>query len=307
MNKVIVVLYLILIYYIIQIIVDFYHKKKIKNFVFKPKCEIQNHTMAENYLKNIYTQKIPFTIYQTGKKNTVSLPVYNAIMNTIAVNSEYDHYFYDDSLCIKFLEDNFEPRVLSAYKKLVPGAYKADLFRYCILYINGGVYCDDKFTFILPLRKFIPEDSDFVIFRDIFTGSLQNGFIACTPRNPILKKAIELCIFNIETNNYGESDLDVTGPQLLGRAFNFVIKNKSEIDKKRYILNDLNIDIIGDLKSSDYKVASKQRYLVVDKLKLTNENNVPVICKTAPDYYKHIGIRNRYGFLYMNKAIFRKQ
>ena len=34
------------------------------------------------------------------------------------------------------------PQVRQAYDSLIPGAFKADLFRYCVLLIYGGVYAD---------------------------------------------------------------------------------------------------------------------------------------------------------------------
>ena len=44
-----------------------------------------------------------------------------------------------------FIKSHFSKRVLYAYDKLIPGAFKADLWRYCIIYINGGIYIDIKY------------------------------------------------------------------------------------------------------------------------------------------------------------------
>ena len=45
-------------------------------------------------------------------------------------------------MCREFIKVNFNPLVLKAYDTLIPTAYKADLFRLCVLYINGGIYGD---------------------------------------------------------------------------------------------------------------------------------------------------------------------
>ena len=59
-------------------------------------------------------------------------------------NPEFNVYIYDDEDCRKFLREHFDLKVLDTYNSLIPGAYKADLWRYCILYIYGGIYIDIK-------------------------------------------------------------------------------------------------------------------------------------------------------------------
>lgn len=56
--------------------------------------------------------------------------------------SGWDYRFYTDDLAAKFLSTHFPPEVRQAYDALRPGAFKADLFRYCVLLIHGGVYAD---------------------------------------------------------------------------------------------------------------------------------------------------------------------
>ena len=40
----------------------------------------------------------------------------------------------------QFIQKHFESSVIHAYQQIIPGAYKSDLFRYCYLWVNGGVY-----------------------------------------------------------------------------------------------------------------------------------------------------------------------
>lgn len=56
--------------------------------------------------------------------------------------SGWDYRFYTDEVASKFLETHFPSEVKQAYDALRPGAFKADLFRYCVLLIHGGVYAD---------------------------------------------------------------------------------------------------------------------------------------------------------------------
>jgi mannosyltransferase OCH1-like enzyme len=56
--------------------------------------------------------------------------------------SGWEHRFYRDDQSASFLSTHFPPEVREAYDTLLPGAFKADLFRYCVLLIHGGLYAD---------------------------------------------------------------------------------------------------------------------------------------------------------------------
>ena len=56
--------------------------------------------------------------------------------------SGWEYIFYDDDAAGEFLSLHFPPEVKDAYDSVTPGAFKADLFRYCALLIKGGIYSD---------------------------------------------------------------------------------------------------------------------------------------------------------------------
>jgi mannosyltransferase OCH1-like enzyme len=71
----------------------------------------------------------------------------NDCVNSIKTkNPDFIHHLFDDDDCRNFIKDNFPEDVLYAYDTLIPGAYKADLWCYCILYKKGGIYLDIKFN-----------------------------------------------------------------------------------------------------------------------------------------------------------------
>ena len=86
----------------------------------------------------------------------------------IAANPEFQHYIYDDGMCREFIKKNFNREVLHAYDSLEPDAFKADLWRYAILYINGGVYVDIKYR---------PANS-FKLINIIDKGTLPNTYLS---------------------------------------------------------------------------------------------------------------------------------
>jgi mannosyltransferase OCH1-like enzyme len=44
----------------------------------------------------------------------------------------------------EFMEKFYGGKVNNAYKKIIPNAARADLFRYCLIYEKGGVWLDIK-------------------------------------------------------------------------------------------------------------------------------------------------------------------
>ena len=67
-------------------------------------------------------------------------------------NPEMKIHLYDEADCRAFISVHFDPSVLQAYDALIPCSYKSDLWRYCVLFINGGIYIDIKFECINNFR-----------------------------------------------------------------------------------------------------------------------------------------------------------
>ena len=101
----------------------------------------------------IMTSKIPLTIYQTYNwKDRIPAKVE---ANMLKFAPQYERSIYNDSECAEFIKTHFHSSVLQTYLHL-KGAHRADLFRYAILYINGGVYMDIKTELLTPLIAIIP-------------------------------------------------------------------------------------------------------------------------------------------------------
>ena len=80
---------------------------------------------------------IPRQIFQTWhNKNELPPQVKSNIEKMKELNPEFDHYLFDDDDCLQFIQQHFTQDVVNAFQSLVPGAYKADLWRYCVLYIT---------------------------------------------------------------------------------------------------------------------------------------------------------------------------
>jgi hypothetical protein len=92
------------------------------------------------------------------------------------------------------------------------------LARYCILYKYGGQYFD---TSICPEFK-LEFDNPAILYKPPLewggTKLIDNGvMIFNETQHPLLLKAIQVCIKNIRSKNYGNGSLDITGPGVLGK------------------------------------------------------------------------------------------
>jgi hypothetical protein len=94
--------------------------------------------------------------------------------------SGWEHRFYTDDMMAAFLTTHFPKQVQQAYHDLLPGAFKADLFRYCVLLIHGGLYADIDILLESNLDAAIEPDVGFFIPYDSFVSyfSLTHCFVS---------------------------------------------------------------------------------------------------------------------------------
>jgi mannosyltransferase OCH1-like enzyme len=93
-------------------------------------------------LKTNYNIVIPTNIFQTWHSKLLPPLMAKSILLIKHLNPRFKYFLYDDNECREFIKNNFKSDVLWAYDSLIPGAYKADLWRYCVLFIHGGIYLD---------------------------------------------------------------------------------------------------------------------------------------------------------------------
>jgi hypothetical protein len=127
--------------------------------------------------------------------------------------SGWQYEFYDDDRAAQFLQTHFPPAVFEAYDALLPGAFKADLFRYCVLLIMGGLYADTDVMLESNLDKLIPPSVGFMTPEDIpgmtvgHAHCLWNGFLAAAPGHPFLAQTIQNVVNHVR-NRYTSIDYD---------------------------------------------------------------------------------------------------
>jgi mannosyltransferase OCH1-like enzyme len=217
---------------------------------------------------------IPLYIFQTFYTKQLSPEMQESTNKIKSTNPEFTYILADDNDCYEFIKNNFPPSVSDAYERLIPGAYKADLWRYCVLYIYGGIYLDIKYRPINGFKFINLVDKEHYVLDapngwSIHNYGIYNAFMVCKPLNIILLKCIEQIVKNVQNRFYGTSLLEPTGPLLLGKiysSYNDVIRIDmcfnfaNFVTKKREIILYNNVPILEAYSSyrSEQKKSSKK-------------------------------------------------
>jgi mannosyltransferase OCH1-like enzyme len=188
--------------------------------------------------------------------------------NMRTANPEFRHSIFNEKDCRVFIQLYFDDKVLHAYDSLIPKAYKADLWRYCVLYIHGGIYVDAKMKMVNRFRlvKFIQQE---YFVRDTICSrwGIFNGFIVTRPQNPILGKAIQKIIDNVQQKYYGKTCLSPTGPLML-RPF-FTKKQFQQLPLELYVFD---VNSKGNLRWGISKVPVSMTNMILLKSDDVYEN-----------------------------------
>ncbi len=163
-------------------------------------------------------RQIPRKIFMTWE--TLPPPeMEQKMMSWVAANPSYDFYFYDAADRAAFLKTHFEPAVFAAYDELVPKAYKADLWRYCVLLVEGGVYVDSKCEALLPLDEIIRDCDECCVPHDT-DKFIAIAWLAFRGGHDILVNVISYIVQMVKQYDKSRHPLALTGPAAFSAFFN---------------------------------------------------------------------------------------
>lgn len=200
--------------------------------------------------------KIPKIVHYTFKTNYLPANIVDLINHNKQICPNYEFKFYDDNDVDNFIKTNFNKIVYDAFKNINDklGAMKADFFRYCVLYISGGVYIDIKSKINYPLENIIrPNDICILDFpRNNLERWRRNSptyeqwVLMFSPKHPYLRSMINLMVhyinskFNPKINgirilNTKEKILNITGPDAFSKAIKLYLNANNNIKLHRCI------------------------------------------------------------------------
>ena len=220
-----------------------------------------------SFIQKLITKKknkprvIPMHIVQVWhNKSNLPESVSDSINLIKTHNPDFKHTLFDESECRDFLEKHYPSDVLNAYDKLIPHALKADLWRYCYMYKNGGIYLDAKYYCVNGFKLNLLTDKEYFC-RDVlqsFNG-IYNAILVCKPNNKIMHKCINAVVKNVENNYYGSEGLCSTGPLMMASFF-----TKKQVDG--LILNhEMLNDNIRFIKYNDCRILQYHEHYKKEK------------------------------------------
>lgn len=238
---------------------------------------------------------IPKWIFKTGPMTADALPevMKHIYIDMAQKNPGYQLFYFSDEDCMMYIYDHYGEEYFRAYDNLIPTAYKADFWRYLILFKHGGCYGDFSQVMLASFDSIIEGmDRVFVVDTPESSDALYNAFMCVKPGDDVVRRAIDKTKDNIDRKHYGYNTLDVTGPRVLGRAYCEVVYKNSKsfitigVSGKTKILN--NIEMHGN-----FIVDNDRNPLILKKL--NNHFNI---------VYHDRGVKH-YGQLWHEKKVFK--
>jgi hypothetical protein len=122
-----------------------------------------------------------------------NVPKY-VIDNLLKLNPNYNICLSDDEDCKNFLYKNFSQQHVDCFEFIPHGPIKADFWRVCKLYIDGGIYCDIDIEPLVPFDSFFESDAIFVTSSSKIRNYLNPIILAAHKHDPILEHCIDIYI-----------------------------------------------------------------------------------------------------------------
>ena len=197
-------------------------------------------------------------------EGSIQIPSYPADMSFFYYNdTELEHSMF---MLDKILSKAGVTGAFGAFRSLKPFAFKADLWRYSMLWACGGVYIDGKMMMSVDFEKWMKMKwrathvgPQLLTCKDMMGTSIDaktqlakygshnettliwQGFLVSTPSHPLLLAAIGQAIENIQAKAYPDegvlSSLYITGPGMLGRLIK--AKRETEAADEKFPVNDI--------------------------------------------------------------------
>jgi len=222
-----------------------------------------------------YKNKIPDFVYSRWEK----------------LNKEYKVEFSLDEDCINFLRTNFNDYLAELFISIPVGAYKADLWRLCKLYINGGIYADIDLVPYINIDE-LDKNITFYSCMAIYEFGIFQAFMInfSKPKNPLILNFLLSFLMNV-ADNPNKILAHPTSDML--NCIRYNLNNTCVETDKRYDIQEVKIKInIGTSKTNnknidlhffpeniDYEIKIVE-HKTIDKFDFILRNNILSVTRT---------------------------
>jgi mannosyltransferase OCH1-like enzyme len=127
---------------------------------------------------------------------------------------------------------------------------KADLWRYCILKTEGGVYSDIDCECVLPVREWIQEQKSTFVTNNILMIATENHHdycqwtLFCTKEHPAMSFVVQYILMNYRKNGIRMTNPHIvhetTGPGIFRKAINAYLGYPQKLSSDVFQLYNTN-------------------------------------------------------------------
>ena len=142
--------------------------------------------------------------------------------SVIASNPSYVSNRHTDLSAVEYIEKACGLDARYAYECLLAPSFRADLFRFCALYADGGVYMDEDMVPLHNIDQIISPCSSATVGHDFPAGNhlaKQMKILAAEPGSPLMRCAINSIISHVQDRARPPSPLGLTGPLMLQECY----------------------------------------------------------------------------------------
>lgn len=166
---------------------------------------------------------VPRIYHAVGK--SVARPA-NVDMNAAAHLRGFELRYHDDESGAEYVAKRCGAEAGRAYRCLLDPAYRADLFRWCALYAEGGVYIDTDILLQQPIESIVNMCTGATIGYDLPAANRhaerkQMKVLASVPTHPLARCMLETIVNNVRRGILPprQRPLLLTGPELLQECY----------------------------------------------------------------------------------------
>ena len=148
-------------------------------------CKLREGVAAERQLRRLRFPAVPrVTLYQVFRRPVPADIVAQNLAN-IPIPVRYS-FIYDGEDLRRYFVEHSDPRLLPLFDSLKFVAWKVDLWRYCRLYEEGGLYLDADALLLRPLSTEAFEH-DCIFVYDPVGKNVWNGLLYARVRRSVLE------------------------------------------------------------------------------------------------------------------------
>jgi mannosyltransferase OCH1-like enzyme len=163
--------------------------------------------------------RVPRIYHATGSSSS---PSHLVRANALA-NPSYRLHYANDSAADAYIRARCGEDVHKSFRCIRAPAYRADLFRFCALVSEGGVYLDGDLALLQPLEETYSPCATATVGHDFPWGGVpgkQMKIVAGVPRAPLFQCMLERIVGHVRRRApFPIGTLAFSGPALLHRCF----------------------------------------------------------------------------------------